>query len=85
MGPTLKAPLVQSRGNGVSGAPGRNHLSHTAPFPFALRHRGLVNNHHRAPGTTYLSTSLPLLPLITSFLLGTHCSGREVLTPCGPT
>ena len=50
-GATLKAPFVQTRGNALSGPPGKNHLSHTAPFPFALRHRGLVNNHHRAPPT----------------------------------
>ena len=52
VGATLKAPFVQTPGGALSGPPGNNHLSPTAPFSFPLRHRGLVNTHHRAPPDT---------------------------------
>jgi len=49
LGATLKASFAQTPGDALSSPPGKNHLSGTAPFSVPLRHRGLVNTHHRAP------------------------------------
>ena len=43
-GPNIEgAVCTRSAGTVSRGPPVRNHLSHTAPFPFALHHRGLLH------------------------------------------
>ena len=60
LGATLKAPFAQTPGDALSSPPGKNHLSGTAPFSFPLRHRGLVNTHHRAPPTCRPAGKTPM-------------------------
>ena len=73
VGATLKAPFVQTPGGTLSGPPGNIHMAGICSF--FLSSPPPRSRQHSPPDTTYVSRNVPLLPLLSSFLLGTHCCG----------